>query len=299
MINSLRKILVVNAALILALFGSGVLQPTMQVQAASAQPGMVVTLMSRGNTYTTWIDFGAQFTFQAKVQNTGNIPLQIIANLDVPQGWNVNQKYNNCPGSLTMWGTCTFTWVFTPHASGAYYLRVYTRGQYTDSSGNSSRITQAPAFLLNVRSAAQTVVSQASSSSTSSTTSTSVTKTVHPGMYVTLVTNNSAYYSATVYADKALIFRARVQNTGNVPLQVVANLDVPRGWEVDQNKFSDCPAKLAVNKTCTISWYFTPQGSGQVFLRVYARGIYTDAAGNTQRITQSPAFIFNVNPPKS
>ena len=298
MINHLRKILVVNAALILALLGSGVVQPAMQAQAASVQPGMLVTLLSRGSYYTTWIDFGAQFTFQAKVQNTGNVPLQIIANLDTPQGWNLNQKYNDCPESLTLGNTCTFTWVFTPYASGAYYLRVYTRGLYSDSSGNNNRITQAPAFLLNVRTPGQTI-SQATSSSSTSVTTSSVTTQIFPNMNVTLIANNLYTYAATIYADKALIFRARVQNTGNVPLQVVANLNVPQGWDVDQDKFSDCPTKLAVNKTCTISWYFTPQVSGQVFLRAYARGIYTDAAGNTQRITQSPAFIFYVNPPKS
>lgn len=298
MINHLRKILVVNAALVLALLGRGVVQPALQAQAASIQPGMQVSLLSRGSYYTTWIDFGAQFTFQAKVQNTGNVTLQIIANLDTPQGWTLNQKYDNCPVSLALESTCTFTWVFTPYASGAYYLRVYTRGLYSDASGSSNRITQAPAFLLNVRSPSQTM-SQASSSSTTSVTTTSVTSPIYPGMYVSLVVNDSALYSATVYADKALIFRARVQNTGNVPLQVVANLNVPPGWDVDQDKFSDCPTKLAVNNTCTISWYFTPQGSGLVYLRVYARGIYTDSAGNTQRITQSPAFIFYVNPPKS
>ena len=299
MIKSLRKILPVLMALVLALLGSGVLQPALQTQAASFQPGMTVTLMSRGSTYTTWIDFGAQFTFQAKVQNTGNVSLEVIANLDVPQGWDVNQKYTDCPTSLVMGGSCTFTWVFTPHVSGANYLRVYTRGLYTDSSGSSSRITQAPAFLLNVRSAAQTAPQVSSSASAASSSTTTVNTNIYPRMNVTLIANNLYTYATTIYADKSLIFRARVQNTGNVPLQVVANLDVPQGWDVDQDKFSDCPTKLAVNDTCTISWYFTPQVSGQVILRVYARGIYTDAGGNTQRITQSPSFIFNVKPPKS
>jgi hypothetical protein len=300
MFKPLRKILPVLMALVLALLGSGVLQPAIQAQAASVQPGMSVTLMSRGSTYTTTIDFGAQFTFQAKVQNTGNVPLQMIANLDVPQGWDVNQKYNNCPESLTMGGNCTFTWVFTPHVSGTNYLRVYLRGLYTDASGNGSRITQAPAFLLKVRSAAQTVSQASSSASAASTSSTTtVNKNIYPRMNVTLIANNLYTYAATIYAAKPLIFRARVQNTGNVPLQVVANLNVPKGWEVDQDKFSDCPAKLAVNATCTVSWYFTPQASGQVILRVYARGIYTTSSGDTNRITQSPAFIFNVKPPKS
>lgn len=300
MLNNLRKIMPVLMALMLALLGSGVLQPALQAQAASVQPGMAVTLMSRGSTYTTTIDFGAQFTFQAKVQNTGNVPLEVLANLDVPVGWDVNQKYTDCPNSLYLGGTCTFTWVFTPHVSGSNILRVYMRGLYSDASGSISRITQAPAFILNVRTAAQTVPQVSSSVASASTSSTTTVNTnIYPRMNVTLIANNLYTYAATIYADKPLIFRARVQNTGNVALQVVANLDYPQGWDVDQDKFSNCPAKLAVNDTCTISWYFTPQVSGQVILRVYARGIYTDAAGNTQRITQSPAFIFNVNPPKS
>jgi len=279
------------------LLGSGVLQPAIQAQAASLQPSMAVELMSRGSYYTTTIDFGAQFTFQAKVKNTGNVPLEVVANLDVPQGWDLNERYTDCPNSLDPWGTCMFTWKFTPHVSGSVYLRVYTRGLYSDSSGNTNRITQSPAFLLNVRPSGQTPP-QLISSSAASAPSTSVSTHVYPGMYVTLVVNDISYYAVTVYADKALIFRARVKNTGNVSLQVVANLDVPQGWDVDQDKYSDCPKKLEPKDTCTISWYFTPQASGQVYLRVYARGIYTTSSGDTNRITQSPAFIFYVNPPK-
>ena len=78
-------------------------------------------------------------------------------------------------------------------------------------------------------------------------------------------------YASTVYAGNSLIFRARVRNTGNIPLQIVANLDVPNGWDVDQDKFSDCPESLIVGNSCTISWYFTPQTSRQVYLRVYVR----------------------------
>ena len=118
-----------------------------------------------------------------------------------------------------------------------------------------------------------------------------------PNMTVTLSSGNSTYAS-TVYADNSLIFRAAVKNTGNVPLQVTANLNVPNGWGVDQDKYSDCPDSLAVRSTCTISWYFTPQATGQVFLRVYVRGVYTTSTGGTNRITQSPAFIFNVKPAK-
>ena len=117
-----------------------------------------------------------------------------------------------------------------------------------------------------------------------------------PSMNVTLIANDTSTDSATVPINKVLIFRAEVKNTSDIPLQVVANLTVPDGWGVSENQFSDCPstAELAYKDTCTITWKFNPTVSGQVILRVYVRGIYTDSAGNTQRITQSPAFVFNV-----
>jgi hypothetical protein len=118
-----------------------------------------------------------------------------------------------------------------------------------------------------------------------------------PNMQVTLIANDTSYYSATVYAGKQLILRAKVKNVGNVPLQVTANLTVPAGWGVTQNKFSDCPDSLGVRKSCTISWYFNPQTAGQVYLWVYVRAfpVPTTAA---RRITQTPLFIFNVKPAK-
>jgi hypothetical protein len=81
-------------------------------------------------------------------------------------------------------------------------------------------------------------------------------------------------------------------------LQVVANLAVPKGWGVTQEKFSDCPstANLAHKATCTISWYFNPLVAGQAYLRVYVKAYYTDSVGNTQRITQAPVFIVNAVP---
>jgi hypothetical protein len=117
-----------------------------------------------------------------------------------------------------------------------------------------------------------------------------------PSMSVTLLANDLSGFAMTISAGTSLIFRAEVQNTGQVPLEVVANLAVPDGWDVDQNVFSDCPKTedLNHNDTCTISWYFTPQGSGQVYLRVYVRGIYTDFSGNSARITDSPAYLINV-----
>ncbi|MGB8212453.1 MAG: hypothetical protein WCE68_02735 [Anaerolineales bacterium] len=124
---------------------------------------------------------------------------------------------------------------------------------------------------------------------------------LNPNMNVTLVGNGLSTYGVTIYAKQTLIFRAQVENLGNVPLEVVANLDIPDGWGESQNMYSDCPttANLDSRSTCTISWYLVPEGSGQVYLRVYVRGIYIDSAGNTYRITQSPAFVVNVEPPKS
>jgi hypothetical protein len=117
-----------------------------------------------------------------------------------------------------------------------------------------------------------------------------------PSMFVTLTANDKYTDTAEVPTGKVLIFRAEVQNTNNIPLQVVANLTVPDGWVVVENMFNDCPitADLRLNKKCTISWKFRPNGTGQVILRVYVRGLYTDAAGTSQRITRSPAFFFTV-----
>ncbi|HTX89627.1 MAG TPA: hypothetical protein VMC09_00300 [Anaerolineales bacterium] len=121
----------------------------------------------------------------------------------------------------------------------------------------------------------------------------------YPNMQVTLSANNVNAWAVTVYAGKPLIFRAKVKNIGNTPLQVTANLTIPYNWGVPQNKYSDCPDSLAVRSSCTISWYFIPQGSGQLTLRVYVRGNYKDSAGNAQRITSSPAMIFNVKPARN
>jgi hypothetical protein len=122
-----------------------------------------------------------------------------------------------------------------------------------------------------------------------------------PTMDVTLLVNDMETNTASIYAGKPLILRARVENTSTIPMQVTANLTVPDGWDVDQDAFSDCPTddSFDLHEVCTISWYFTPQVSGQLTLRVYVRGHYTDISGNSQRITDSPAFIFAVQPAKS
>ena len=121
-----------------------------------------------------------------------------------------------------------------------------------------------------------------------------------PTMDVTLLINNMETNTATIYAGQPLILRAQVENTSKIPMQVIANLTVPDGWDVDQDKYSDCPTddSFDLHEVCTISWYFTPQVSGQEILRVYVRGLYTDNAGNSQRITDSPAFILTVQPAK-
>jgi len=119
-----------------------------------------------------------------------------------------------------------------------------------------------------------------------------------PSMDVTLIANDTSGFEATISAGTSLIFKAKVKNTSAISMQVVANLAVPDGWDVDQNMFSDCPTNesLDQNETCTISWYFTPHGKGQIYLRVYLRGLYTDSAGASQRITDSPAYLINVVP---
>ena len=293
MINHLRRFFIVNFALVLALLGSGVLQPSMQAQAAAALPNMVVTLWSGGSSYTSTVYTGRQLTFQAKVQNAGNVPLQIVANLTAPTNWDTNDKYDNC-GTLAVASSCTLTWVFTPQVTGQVYLRVYVRGNYTDSTGNANRITGAPAFLFNVLPTYQWQTQSNGSFVTN--TSTVPPALLLPSMSVMLKGNDIATYAETVPTGKQFIFRAIVQNTSNVPLQVVANLAVPNGWGVTQNQFNDCPstANLAHKATCTISWYFNPLVTGQVYLRVYVRAYYLDIYGNTQRITQAPAFIVNV-----
>jgi hypothetical protein len=292
MFNHLRRFFVVNLALALALIGSGVIQPSIQVQAAAVLPNMYVWLVSGGSYYTSTVYTGKELTFQAIVQNSGNVPLQIVANLTVPSGWDVNDKYDNC-GTLAAGSPCTLTWVFTPQVSGQTYLRVYVRGNYTDSNGNTNRITGAPAFLFNVL-PTYTWQTQSNGSIVTNT-STVPPAPLYPTMNVTLIGNDVATYAETVPTGKQFIFRARVENSSFVPLQVVANLAVPNGWGVTQNPFNDCPstANLAHKQTCTISWYFNPLVAGQVFLRVYVRAYYIDPYGNTQRITAAPAFIVN------
>jgi LysM repeat protein len=110
-------------------------------------PNMSVAPHVGSNYYQSTAYVGTQLTFQVKVKNNGNVPLQVVANLTPPSDWDVNNQYNGCPENLAVGSICTFTWVFTPQVGGSIYVRVYVRGLYTDSSGNPQRITQSPAFL--------------------------------------------------------------------------------------------------------------------------------------------------------
>ncbi len=291
---SRSKLLLVTLALVLALLGSGLYVYPQASSAASILPNMSVTLASGGSTYASTVYAGKPLIFRATVKNIGNVPLQVVANLTTPTGWEMDQdKYSDCPDSLAVRGSCTISWYFTPQVEGQVYLRVYARGYFTNSEGVTDRITRSPAFIFNVKPPKGTA-----SSGSATAVPSSVPTSNLPNMSVALY-SGSSYYASTVYAGKPIIFRATVKNIGSIPLKVTANLTYPTGWEVDQDKYSDCPDSLAVRASCTISWYFTPQVEGQVYLRVYVRGAYTDSTGVENRITRSPAFIFNVKPPKT
>ena len=115
-----------------------------------------------------------------------------------------------------------------------------------------------------------------------------------PSMIVTPHVGSN-YYKATGYVGTQLSFQTKVQNNGDVPLQVFANLTPPPDWDVNE-QYTDCPTALGIGSVCTLTWVFTPRVSGYVYVRVYARGLYTDSSGYSQRITQSPAFLFIVGP---
>jgi LysM repeat protein len=103
------------------------------------------------------------------------------------------------------------------------------------------------------------------------------------------------FYTATVSNGVSFTFQANIRNNGNLPLKVSADLTPPAEWDVKQAS-NNCPDSLNVGGLCTFSWVFTPHGSGYVVVRVYGRGIYTLPSGATNRITNSPAFFFNVSP---
>ncbi len=103
------------------------------------------------------------------------------------------------------------------------------------------------------------------------------------------------YYSSTSYVGTQLAYQVTVYNNGNTPLQLTASLDFPSGWVLNAST-NNCPNRLGAGSNCTFTWQFTPQKSGYAYLRVYVRGHYTDYYGNSQRVTGSPAFLFNVYP---
>lgn len=103
----------------------------------------------------------------------------------------------------------------------------------------------------------------------------------------------SNYYSTTAYIGQNLNFQTTVENDGIVALQIVAILTPPSGWDINYQT-DDCPDYLAVGSACTLSWVFVPRVSGSYLVRVYVRGFYTDSNGASQRITASPAFLFNI-----
>jgi hypothetical protein len=103
------------------------------------------------------------------------------------------------------------------------------------------------------------------------------------------------YYSYDTMVGKQITFETTVLNNGTFPLQVVANLTTPFRWELI-DRYSNCPASLAIGSSCTFTWIYIPRISGPTWLRVYVRGLYTLPSGISQRITNSPAFLFNVAP---
>jgi len=84
MINTLRRFFVVSMALVLALVGSGLIQPSLSAQAAAVLPGMYATIWSGGSSYNSTVYTGKQLTLQVKVQNVGNVGLGITATMATP-----------------------------------------------------------------------------------------------------------------------------------------------------------------------------------------------------------------------
>jgi hypothetical protein len=107
---------------------------------------MIVTPRVGNHYFWSPVTLNTNVTFQVDVKNNGNVPLQILASLTPPPGWDSTELSSNCATGLGFGGVCTLTWVLTPHALGGGQVRVYVRGQYTDFTGNINRITQSPAF---------------------------------------------------------------------------------------------------------------------------------------------------------
>jgi LysM repeat protein len=110
-------------------------------------PNMVAIPHVGGNYYSSRSSVGVQRAFQVTVKNNGNTALQVVATLAVPDGWDLDNHYSDCPDLLGAGSLCTFTWLFTPRVTGYAYVRAYLRGYYTDASGYQGRVTASPAFL--------------------------------------------------------------------------------------------------------------------------------------------------------
>jgi len=113
-------------------------------------PSIVVTPYVGGAYYQATVQVNQPLTFQARVRNNGDVPLQVTANLDTPAGWDLGEVYKDCPDALHVGAVCTFSWEFTPRVTGSVLLRVYGRGFYTDPYGSQQRVTNSPGFVINV-----------------------------------------------------------------------------------------------------------------------------------------------------
>lgn len=113
-------------------------------------PSMVVTPRVGNSYYQVTTPVNTALTYQADVRNNGDVPLQVIALLTTPSGWELLEQYDNCPDALHVGAVCTFTWKFIPHVTGSVLARVYARGFYTDPYGSTQRVTKSPGYVINV-----------------------------------------------------------------------------------------------------------------------------------------------------
>lgn len=113
-------------------------------------PSIVVTPTVGGSYFRTTLRLNQPLTFQARVRNNGDVPLQVVANLDTPAGWDLGEVLEDCPDALHVGAVCTFSWEFTPRVTGSVLLRVYVRGFYTDPFGSQQRVTDSPGYVINV-----------------------------------------------------------------------------------------------------------------------------------------------------
>jgi hypothetical protein len=113
-------------------------------------PSMTVAPHVGGSYYWTTATIGKSVTLQGQLRNNGDVPLQVSAYLETPEGFYLEDNYNNCPGTLAVAATCTYSWVFVPQQSGSFYLRVYGKGFYT-INGMTSHISNSSAFFFVVQ----------------------------------------------------------------------------------------------------------------------------------------------------